>query len=74
MDDAAECAGVGVTATGPAPSGHASGIRSVYSAPMDGVLFLLVSYGLALLVLYGVIRLAVRHAIADADKRRQRDR
>jgi hypothetical protein len=31
-------------------------------------------YGLAGLVLYGVIRLTVRHAIGDADKRRQRNR
>jgi uncharacterized membrane protein len=41
---------------------------------MEGALFLLFYYGLAVLLLYGVIRLAVRHGIADADKRRQRDR
>lgn len=39
---------------------------------MDSVLFLAFYYGLAVLLLYGVIRLAVRHGIADADKRRQR--
>ncbi|MEV6811016.1 hypothetical protein [Micromonospora sp. NPDC051296] len=38
---------------------------------MDAVLTALLVYPLSLFVLYWVIRLAVRHAIEDADKRRR---
>jgi len=39
---------------------------------MDFTLAAVLFYALSLFVLYWVIRLAVRHAIQDADKRRSR--
>jgi hypothetical protein len=40
------------------------------SASFEGLLFLLVFWLVGLLIAYWVIRLAVRHAIQDADRRR----
>ncbi|MFE9651661.1 hypothetical protein [Micromonospora sp. NPDC006431] len=40
---------------------------------MDPVVATALVYALSLFVLYWVIRLAVRHAIEDADKRRSRE-
>ncbi len=37
---------------------------------MDAAVVMILVWGLVLLVLYWVIRLAVRHAIEDADRRR----
>ncbi|MBQ1072114.1 hypothetical protein KBX06_02875 [Micromonospora sp. C31] len=46
----------------------------MFDTPPEQLVAVLVSWAIGLAVLYLVIRLAVRHAIADADRRRARTR
>ncbi|MEV4199437.1 hypothetical protein [Micromonospora globbae] len=46
----------------------------MFDTPPEQLAAGLVSWAIGLAVLYLVIRLAVRHAIADADRRRARTR
>lgn len=49
-----------------------AGSRSLWFTIMEQSIAVVLFYALSLFVLYWVIRLAVRHAIQDADKRRSR--